>query len=246
MTRPAHDDGHHHRHDRRDRGPDGHDQDHGSGHEHGSGPDQDHDSGHGHGHDCGQEHGRAARRPGRPRSEAAERAILEAVIDLFIEGAPYGVLSVEQIAARAGVGKATLYRRWPNKEALVIDAVARLQEPCPVPDLADGRTIRQYLLEAMAWIHEGMISGRSGQAWNAVMSEGFRHPELTHRYMETVVEPRRDVMRAILRHAIAAGELRADLDVEVALRMVVSPMTMSSTVPADADQHHQMTRTNAQ
>jgi AcrR family transcriptional regulator len=201
MTRPAHDDGHHHRHDR---GHDGHD----------------------HHHDDGQDHGRVARRPGRPRSEAAEKAILEAVIDLFIEGVPYGVLSVEQIAARAGVGKATLYRRWPNKEALVIDAVARLQEPCPVPDLADGRTIRQYLLEAMAWTQDGMISGRSGQAWNAVMSEGFRHPELTRRYMETVVEPRRDVMRAILRHAIAAGELRADLDIEVALRMIVSPMVM--------------------
>src|SRR5438105_3885308 len=90
-----------------------------------------HDESH---HHPRHEHRHAVRRPGRPRSEAAEKAILEAVIDLFIEGEPYGTLSVEQIAARAGVGKATLYRRWPNKEALVIDAVARLSEPCPVPD----------------------------------------------------------------------------------------------------------------
>lgn len=182
-------------------------------------------------HDEGHHHPRhepchPARRPGRPRSEAAEKAILEAVIDLFIEGVPYGVLSVEQIAARAGVGKATLYRRWPNKEALVIDAVARLSEPCPVPDFTDGRTIREYLLSAMAWMQEGMVAGRSGQAWGVLMAEGLRYPELTRRYMETVIEPRRDVMRAILRHAVSTGELRADLDVEVALRMVAAPMTL--------------------
>jgi AcrR family transcriptional regulator len=182
-------------------------------------------------HDEGHHHPRhepchTARRPGRPRSEAAEKAILEAVIDLFIEGVPYGALSVEQIAARAGVGKATLYRRWANKEALVIDAVARLSEPCPMPDFTDGRTIRQYMLATMAWMHDGMAEGRSGLAWGALMAEGMRYPDLTRRYMETVIEPRRDVMRAILRHAIATGELRADLDVEVALRMVSSPMML--------------------
>ena len=61
--------------------------------------------------------------PGRPRSARADEAIIEAVLDLLAEGTPFDALSIEAVAARAGVGKATIYRRWSNKEALLFDAV---------------------------------------------------------------------------------------------------------------------------
>src|SRR3569832_490929 len=69
--------------------------------------------------------------PGRPRSARADEAIIEAVLDLFAEGHTADALSIEAIAARAGVGKATIYRRWPNKDALIVDAVIALKGTVP-------------------------------------------------------------------------------------------------------------------
>ena len=82
--------------------------------------------------------------PGRPRSVRADEAIIAAVIDLLADGTTAEALSIEAVAARAGVGKATIYRRWPNKDALLLDAVASLKggvpeieghsdKPCTVP-----------------------------------------------------------------------------------------------------------------
>src|SRR5437764_14075432 len=75
----------------------------------------------------------AARPPGRPRSERADKAIVDATLDLLAEEGGVTGVSIEAVAARAGVGKTTIYRRWPNKEALIIDALAALKEPFPVP-----------------------------------------------------------------------------------------------------------------
>ena len=72
-----------------------------------------------------------ARRPGRPRSEQADQAIIDAALSLFAESGPEG-LCIERVAARAGVGKATIYRRWPGKEDLLLDAIAALKAPMPL------------------------------------------------------------------------------------------------------------------
>src|SRR5260370_23120329 len=79
------------------------------------------------------------RRPGRPRSEQAERAIIDAALSLYAETGPEG-LCIEKVAARAGAGKATIYRRWPGKEDLLLDAIAALQVPLPQPA---GRSVRE-------------------------------------------------------------------------------------------------------
>ena len=71
-----------------------------------------------------------ARPPGRPRSERAARAIIDATIDLLAEEGGVAGVSIEAVAARAGVGKTTIYRRWPNKEALIIDALAETGINC--------------------------------------------------------------------------------------------------------------------
>src|SRR6516164_9360358 len=73
-----------------------------------------------------------SRRPGRPRSEQAEQAIIEATLDLFGEQGFEGVC-IEAVAARAGVGKATIYRRWPNKQELLLAALSSMKSPIPEP-----------------------------------------------------------------------------------------------------------------
>src|ERR1700724_4892347 len=82
--------------------------------------------------DTDTEAGPANRRPGRPRSEQAEQAIIEATLDLFAEQGFEGVC-VETVAARAGGGKATIYRRWPNKEQLLLAALGSMKSPFPEP-----------------------------------------------------------------------------------------------------------------
>lgn len=164
------------------------------------------------------------RRPGRPRSEAAERAILDAVLELLGQGVPYRSLSMEQVASCAGVGKATVYRRWPNKESLVVDAVTSLWTECPEPDLTDGESTRDRLVEYLVNMADLMHTDRSGLVFASVMAAGMTNPELVRRYQQVAIEPRREQVRAILRHGIARGELRPDLDIELTVRMLASPI----------------------
>ncbi|MFL6111514.1 MAG: TetR/AcrR family transcriptional regulator, partial [Catenulispora sp.] len=166
------------------------------------------------------------RRPGRPRSEAAEQAILAAVLELLGQGVPYGALSMEQVAGRAGVGKATLYRRWANKESLVVDAISTLLAEYPTPDLTDGRSTRDHMVEYLDIMGDKLRSDRAGLVFTSVMATAMTNPELVHRYQQVAVEPRRDQLRAILRHGMATGELRADLDVELTVRMLASPVVL--------------------
>src|SRR5438552_17303325 len=104
------------------------------------------------------------RAPGRPRSERAEKAIIDATLDLLVEEAGVAGLSIEAIAGRAGVGKTTIYRRWPNKEALIIDALASLKRPLPpVP----GRSVREDLVVmARAVVPSGDRRAECG--WNII------------------------------------------------------------------------------
>src|ERR1700722_17415245 len=151
--------------------------------------------------------GPANRRPGRPRSEQAEQAIIEATLDLFAEQ------GFEGVAARAGVGKATIYRRWPNKEELLLAAFGSLKSPFPEPK---GVSVRDDLLAMVEVMCADKADPRKARRYALLLGEGEKYPRLMARYKETVVEPRRDVMRAVIRRGIETGELRPDVDVEVA------------------------------
>src|SRR5215831_18035479 len=83
------------------------------------------------------------RKPGRPRSARADEAIIAAVLELLATGTTAEVLSIEAVATRAGVGKTTIYRRWPNKDALLLDAVASLKGG--VPEIG-GLSVRDDLI----------------------------------------------------------------------------------------------------
>jgi AcrR family transcriptional regulator len=159
------------------------------------------------------------RRPGRPRSPEAHAAILRATLELALEGGLRG-LSMDAIAARAGVGKATIYRRWRTKEALFIEALASI---VTAPDVPDTGTVH------------GDFAAASGQALSRMAPQAFRilprllaeagdDPELLEALQEALLRPRETVVGEILRRGVARGELRADLDVPLVTDMLIGPV----------------------
>jgi AcrR family transcriptional regulator len=159
------------------------------------------------------EAGSASRRPGRPRSEQADQAIIEATLDLFAEQGFEGVC-VEAVAARAGVGKATIYRRWPNKEELLLAAFGSLKSPFPEPK---GVSVRDDLLAMVEVMCADKADPRKARRYALLLGEGEKYPRLMARYKETVVEPRREAMRAVIRRGVQTGELRPGTDIEIAM-----------------------------
>jgi len=164
------------------------------------------------------------RRPGRPRSERADRAIMDATLSLFAESGAAG-LCIEKVAARAGVGKATIYRRWPGKEDLLLDAIAWLKAPLPEPR---GQSVREDLLMLLEAMCEQFADPRQAREFALLLGEGARYPRLMTRYSETVIEPRREVIRSVLRRGVATGELRADVDIDAALFMLTGSVLARS------------------
>jgi AcrR family transcriptional regulator len=158
----------------------------------------------------------SVRRPGRPRSEAAEQAIIEATLDLFAEQGFEGVC-VELVAARAGVGKATIYRRWPNKEELLLAALGSLKSPYPEPE---GISVREDLLAIIEVMCADKADPRKSRRYALLLGEGEKYPRLMARYKAEVVEPRREMVRSVIRRGIETGELRPDTDVEIAMLTV--------------------------
>lgn len=160
------------------------------------------------------------RRGGRPRSEDVHRAIIAATLDLLAE-VGLDALSIEGVAARAEVGKTTIYRRWPNKEALVVEAVATLKGPVPEPA---GHSLREDLVTLMHGSGRGREDSRRRRLYSTFVAEMSRHPDLARRFVDTVIEPRREAVRRVLRAAMARGELRDDLDIDLMLHMVMAPI----------------------
>jgi|ERR1022692_3244033 AcrR family transcriptional regulator len=164
------------------------------------------------------------RRPGRPRSERADRAIIDATLSLFAESGAAG-LCIEKVAARAGVGKATIYRRWPGKEDLLLAAIAGLKAPLPKPR---GRSVREDLLVLLEAMCEQFADPCQARELALLLGEGTKYPRLMARYAETVIEPRRDVFRTVLRRGVVTGELREDTDVDAALFMLTGAVLARS------------------
>ncbi|MGK5445506.1 TetR/AcrR family transcriptional regulator [Micromonospora sp. URMC 105] len=161
----------------------------------------------------------APRSPGRPRSVRADEAIIEATLDLLAEGSTIEALSIEAIASRAGVGKATIYRRWPGKDALLLDALRRLKGILPQPA---GHSVRDDLVLLVGAVGHN-IDPRAVKIMPCLVPEVNRSPDHFQLY-QNIIEPRRQLMRDVLRRGIRTGELRADLDVEVTMALLTGPM----------------------
>lgn len=161
----------------------------------------------------------APRSPGRPRSVRADEAIIEATLDLLAEGSTIEALSIEAIAARAGVGKATIYRRWSGKDALLMDALRRLKGVPPQPA---GHSVRDDLVLLVGAVGHN-VDPRAARIMQCLVPEVNRSPDHFQLY-QNIIEPRRKLMREVLRRGVDSGELRADLDIELAMALLSGPM----------------------
>ncbi len=161
----------------------------------------------------------APRPPGRPRSVRADEAIIEATLDLLAEGSTIEAISVEAIAARAGVGKATIYRRWAGKDALLHDALRTLKGEPPRPS---GRSVREDLIALLGAVGQN-VDPRAAKIMPCLVPNVKRNAEHYALY-QSIVEPRRAVMREVLRRGIRDGELRPDIDIEVTLALITGPL----------------------
>ncbi|MGV9212617.1 TetR/AcrR family transcriptional regulator [Micromonospora sp. RB23] len=161
----------------------------------------------------------APRSPGRPRSLRADEAIVEATLDLLAEGSTIEALSIEAIATRAGVGKATIYRRWAGKDALLIDALRRLKGIMPQPA---GHSVRDDLLVLVGAVGQN-VDARAAKIMPCLVPAVNRSPDQFQLY-QNIIEPRRQLMREVLRRGIDEGLLRPDIDVEVTMALLTGPM----------------------
>jgi AcrR family transcriptional regulator len=154
---------------------------------------------------------------GRPRSERARRAILDAAAELLLVRG-LGAVSMDAVAEKAGVSKATIYRWWPSKEMLALDAMRDWAAAgAPTPDTGSLRGDVLALLRP--WVRE--IRRRPfGPVIAAFVSEAQADPAFADAYRTQFVEPRREAMRAAFARAAERGEVSADLDVEVALDVI--------------------------
>jgi AcrR family transcriptional regulator len=154
---------------------------------------------------------------GRPRSQEADRAILAATLELLTERGVAAV-SIEEIAARAGVGKATIYRRWPSKGLLALDAfVTSFREQQPLPDTG---TLRGDLVAALrAWVR-AVTETAMGPMLTGLIAEAQHDPELRAAWRDRVLEPLRSQRRIMLERAMARGEIPPSVDQEVVLDLL--------------------------
>lgn len=130
-------------------------------------------------------------------------------------------LSIERIARTAGVGKATIYRRWSGKEELFVDVLRDIEPPDPALSGTAGLDDLRVLLESM---RTRGLAQRSSALLHNVFVQMKKHPRLWTEYQNTVIAPRRVAMVAAVQRAVDAGELRDDLDVELMDDLFLGPM----------------------
>jgi AcrR family transcriptional regulator len=158
---------------------------------------------------------------GRPRSDTTHRKILLATRDLLMERS-FADLRIERVAARAGVSKAAIYRRWPSKEALAQELLAELAGPhIVVPDTGDTR---QELLACVLNPMRAVTDTPFGPVIRSLLSQIATNPTLGDPFRATVVQARRDEIARVLERGKARGDLRGDADPGVATELLVGPV----------------------
>jgi len=157
---------------------------------------------------------------GRPRSEAAHGAILVASIELIRE-VGYDAVTMDGIAARAGVGKATVYRRWKTKETLVAEALERLIRAIPTPDTG---TTRGDLLALMGDQRKLYEDPATGPLLSGLVAAMARSELIAAAIRNGMHATRREAMLTVLRRGVARGDLRKGLDFDLALDLFNGPL----------------------
>jgi AcrR family transcriptional regulator len=161
------------------------------------------------------------RPPGRPRSPEADEAILVAALEVLVDDG-YKALSMEAVRVRAGVGKATLYRRWSGKRDLVAAAIERLGASFDAPP--DTGSLRTDFMEMVMRAAQTTYSPAQAAFMPRLMAESVADDELHELFFARLVEPRRRIVHDLVDRAVARGEVRADLDREVVVDVLAGPL----------------------
>ncbi len=158
---------------------------------------------------------------GRPRNLQSQQAILEATLTLLAT-AGFDAMSIEAIAAAAGVGKKTIYRWWPSKEALAIDAIRNMQQT--QNPVIDSGSLRQDLI-AMLNNASQVVNGAyaRGLVLN-VLGAMLNHPEVYQVFYDQMLAPRLQQLTGVIQRAQARGEVRKDLDANEILGLIAGPI----------------------
>lgn len=163
----------------------------------------------------------AGRPPGRPRDARADHAILDATRELIAELGVYG-FRTDDVAARAGVGKGAIYRRYRSKDELVTAAVAALVDAeIAVPDTGSTRGDLLILMREAVALYRRSAAGRLMPNLIGSMAE---KPDLARAVREGFLASRRGALSEVLRRGIERGDLRPDLDLELALDVLGGPL----------------------
>jgi AcrR family transcriptional regulator len=157
---------------------------------------------------------------GRQRSVAAEAAILTAAIEL-IQEKPLSQVTAEAIAQRAGVSKATIYKWWPNKNRVALDAfLSRSRTEIPSSDT--GSALRDFTEQLVGATR--FYNSAGGRMLCQFIAEGQSDPELLALYRERFLDSRRQAVRELWERGVARGEIRPDLDPDLVIDLIFGPM----------------------
>ena len=157
---------------------------------------------------------------GRQRSAVAEAAILDATIEL-LERKPLCEVTAEAIAKRAGVSKATIYKWWPNRNRVAMDAfLSRTQEE--IPGVDTGSALRDFTEQLVA--SSRFYMSASGRMLCQFIAEGQNDPELLTLFRERFLRSRRQAVRELWERGVARGEIRAELDPDLGIDLIFGPL----------------------
>ncbi|MDF2632219.1 MAG: transcriptional regulator [Caproiciproducens sp.] len=167
---------------------------------------------------------------GRPRSEETKKAILTASYELLLENG-FKIVTVESIAERAGVSKATIYKWWPNKAAVVLDGFFDATEATlQLPDT--GSTIEDLFIQVNNL--STFITSREGKVITELIAEGQFDTNIADEYRIRYFNPRRLLARHILERGILRGELRKDIDIELSIDLIFAPLFYRLLITGEA------------
>jgi AcrR family transcriptional regulator len=159
-----------------------------------------------------------SRKPGRPRSAQADQRILQATLEELAQ-VGFEALSIEAVAARAGVGKTTIYRRWPSKTELVLESIRMIHTQAPVVDTGNFRDDLLTILRSAYHIDTPLVE----QLVVKVIGEVKSNPEVVQVFMERHVRPRFQAIMQMIERAKARGELRQDVDTALIVGLAAGP-----------------------
>jgi AcrR family transcriptional regulator len=157
----------------------------------------------------------AQRKRGRPRETDVDNRVLEATIEILCDAGIAGV-TYESLASRVGVARTTIYRRWPTKAELMVDAIDLLRSRSPVPDTGDTRSDLVTGLENMLQA----FTSPQGKAIAAVFAGSLHDPELAQAWRDKIGGPHGALFREVLEHAVASRQVRLKLGVDETIGVV--------------------------